>query len=148
MKGVARIALLYALFAALATAANLASQALVIAVYSGQHAIALSIAVGTLVGLPIKYVLEKQWIFNFRSESLGHDSRLFLLYAFLGVFTTLLFWGIEYAFHLAFGTDLMRYLGGAIGLSLGYWIKYHLDKKFVFVTRTPASAVQAAGARP
>lgn len=26
----------------------------------------------------------------------------------------------------------MRYLGGAIGLTLGSYIKYNLDKRFVF----------------
>jgi hypothetical protein len=26
----------------------------------------------------------------------------------------------------------MRYLGGAVGLTLGSYIKYHLDKRFVF----------------
>jgi len=34
----------------------------------------------------------------------------------------------------------MRYLGGAIGLTLGYVIKYRLDKRFVFVTRKPSTA--------
>jgi hypothetical protein len=26
----------------------------------------------------------------------------------------------------------MRYLGALIGLAIGYWAKYHLDKRFVF----------------
>jgi hypothetical protein len=26
----------------------------------------------------------------------------------------------------------MRYLGGVIGLTIGYLAKYHLDKRFVF----------------
>ena len=30
-------------------------------------------------------------------------------------------------------TDVMRYLGGVLGLSIGYYIKYQLDKPFVFV---------------
>lgn len=58
------------------------------------------------------------------------------LYTFTGVFTTALFWGIEFGFQSLFGTDAMRYLGGAIGLTLGYIIKYRLDKRFVFVPRT------------
>lgn len=134
MRQVARIATLYALFAALATAVNLACQALVIWLYAGRHAVELSILAGTASGLPVKYVLEKRHIFAFQSENLAHDGRLFVLYSGMGVFTTALFWGIEYTFHIAFGSDAMRYLGGAIGLTLGYVIKYRLDKRYVFVT--------------
>lgn len=133
MKSVARIGFLYSSFAVVATAANLATQAFVIWLYAGVYAIELSILAGTAVGLPIKYILEKRHIFEFESESLKLDGKLFLLYSFFGVFTTALFWGIEFAFQWAFGTDLMRYLGGAIGLTLGYVIKYYLDKRFVFV---------------
>lgn len=135
MSGVAKIGILYGLFAVLATAANLATQALVILTVNGSYAIELSVLAGTASGLPIKYVLEKRHIFKFASESLTHDGRLFLLYSFLGIFTTILFWVVEFTFQWLFATDLMRYLGGAIGLSLGYIIKYHLDKRFVFVNR-------------
>ena len=41
--------------------------------------------------------------------------------------------GYEYAFHLIFNTDLMRYVGGIVGLAIGFFVKYHLDKKYVFV---------------
>lgn len=136
MKGVVRIAVLYAVFAAIATAANIGCQALVIWLYAGPYAVALSILVGTAAGLPIKYVLEKRHIFSFEADNLAHDGRMFALYSFMGVFTTALFWGVEYAFHTAFGTDAMRYLGGAIGLTLGYVIKYHLDKRYVFRTES------------
>jgi len=136
MKGVVRIAVLYAVFAAIATAANIGCQALVIWLYAGPYAVALSILVGTAAGLPIKYVLEKRHIFSFEADNLAHDGRMFALYSFMGVFTTALFWGVEYAFHTAFGTDAMRYLGGAIGLTLGYIIKYHLDKRYVFRTES------------
>lgn len=133
MKRIARIGLLYAAFAALATFANLGAQALVVWVYRDAYAIELSILAGTAVGLLIKYILDKRHIFEFQADNLGHDSRLFALYSLMGVFTTGLFWSVEYAFHWMFGTDAMRYIGGAIGLALGYAIKYHLDKRFVFV---------------
>ena len=135
MKSVARIAGLYAVFAALATAVNIGSQALVIWSYHGVYVVPLSILVGTAAGLPLKYVLEKRYIFNFAANNLAHDGRMFAVYSFMGVFTTALFWAVEWAFHAAFSTDAMRYLGGVIGLSLGYAIKYHLDKRFVFVKR-------------
>lgn len=136
MKVVARIVFLYSVFAILSTAANLATQVFVIWAYSGTYAIELSILAGTAAGLPIKYILEKRHIFEFETQSLKHDGKLFVVYSFLGVFTTALFWGTEFVFQFIFGTDLMRYLGGAIGLTLGYIIKYHLDKLFVFVNRT------------
>jgi len=141
MKSVAHIAGLYAVFATLATAVNIGSQACVIWLYHGAYAVPLSILVGTAAGLPVKYVLEKRHIFGFESDNLAHDGRMFALYSLMGLFTTALFWVVEWAFHTAFGTDAMRYLGGAIGLTLGYVIKYHLDKRFVFVK---SSAVGAA----
>lgn len=140
MKNVAHIAFLYGAFAALATLANLGTQALAIWLYQGAYAVEISILAGTAAGLPIKYVLEKRHIFGFQADNLAHDGKLFVLYSFMGVFTTALFWGIEYAFQWLFGTDAMRYLGGAIGLTLGYVIKYHLDKRFVFVAKTSATA--------
>jgi putative flippase GtrA len=140
MKGVARIAVFYALFAAIATAANIGCQAAVIWLYSGPYAVPLSILIGTAAGLPIKYVLEKRHIFEFETNDIVHDGRLFILYSAMGVFTTALFWGIEFAFQLIFGTDGMRYLGGVVGLTVGYVIKYHLDKRFVFVDRAAADA--------
>jgi len=140
VRGVARIAILYAIFAAIATAVNLMSQATVIWLYGGPHAIEISILVGTAAGLPVKYVLEKQHIFEFPTVDLMHDGKLFVIYSFTGVFTTALFWGIEYVFHLLFSTDAMRYLGGAIGLTLGYVLKYRLDKRYVFVGSKPETA--------
>jgi hypothetical protein len=116
----------------LATAANIGTQALAIWIYSGIYSVELSVLAGTAMGLPIKYVLEKKYVFAFKSDSLGHDTRLFVLYGFMGVFTTAIFWGVEFAFHFLYGTDAMRYLGGAIGLTLGSYIKFHLDKRFVF----------------
>ena len=132
MRAAARLVLVYALVSGIATACNLLTQALSVWLYQGPHAIEWSVLAGTACGLPIKYALEKRFVFLFRADDLGHDTRLFVLYGFMGVFTTAVFWGIEFAFHHLFGTDAMRYLGGAIGLTLGSWIKYHLDKRYVF----------------
>ena len=135
MSRTIRLATLYSAFVMLAMACNISSQALVIWLYNGPFSIPLSILVGTVVGLPVKYFLEKRHIFNFESESFLHGGRIFMLYSFLGGFTTAIFWGIEWGFHVAFGTDTMRYVGGAIGLTIGNILKYHLDKHFVFVHR-------------
>lgn len=136
MTRLSRIAISYALIAILATAVNIACQAAVVALYQGPAYLQLSVLVGTAAGLPVKYVLEKKCIFSFTADNLAHDTRLFLLYSFLGIFTTALFWGIEYLFHIWFGTDTMRYVGAGVGLSLGYIIKYQLDKRWVFRLET------------
>ena len=105
-------------------------------VYKGPFSVEISILVGTAMGLPLRYFLEKRYIFNFSSKNLVHDGKLFIIYSAMGVITTLIFWGMEYAFHLIYDTDFMRYLGGIIGLSIGFYVKYQLDKKYVFVNGT------------
>ena len=132
-KTATRIAILYTLFAVLSTAINIGSQMLSIWIYKGPLTIEISILVGTAMGLPLRYFLEKRYIFNFTSKNLVHDGKLFVFYSAMGVITTLIFWGTEYAFHLIYDTDFMRYLGGIIGLSIGFYVKYQLDKKYVFV---------------
>jgi putative flippase GtrA len=127
------ITLLYTLFAALSTAINIGAQILSIWLYKGVNAVEVSILVGTATGLPLRYFLEKRHIFAFESKSIPHDGQLFALYSFMSVFTTAIFWGIEYSFQWLFGTDTMRYIGGGIGLAIGFYIKYQLDKKYVFV---------------
>ena len=127
-----KLAAIYALLAAIATATNIGAQAGFLLVYSGAYAIALSIMVGTGIGLIVKYGLDKRYIFRFKAENAAHDSKVFILYASTGVITTAVFWGFELSFHTLFGTDQMRYLGGVIGLAIGYVTKYELDKRFVF----------------
>ena len=132
-KTATKIAVLYSLFAVLSTAINIGSQMLSIWIYKGPLAVEISILVGTAMGLPLRYFLEKRYIFNFTSKNLVHDGKLFVFYSAMGVITTLIFWGTEYAFHFIYDTDFMRYLGGIIGLSIGFYVKYQLDKKYVFV---------------
>ena len=91
--------------------------------------------------MPLRYFLEKRYIFSFASKNIKHDGQLFILYSFMGVFTTAIFWGTEYAFHLIFTTDAMRYIGGVLGLTIGYYIKYQLDKRFVFVNKSTKAVV-------
>lgn len=126
------VAVLYTLFAVISTAINIGAQMLSMWFYKGLYAVELSILAGTAAGLPLRYILEKKHIFKFESDNIAHDGRLFVLYSFMGVFTTAIFWGVEYAFQWLFGTDTMRYLGGVIGLSIGFYVKYQLDKKYVF----------------
>ena len=132
-KTATKIAVLYTLFAVLSTAINIGSQMLSIWIYKGPLSVEIAILVGTVMGLPLRYFLEKRYIFNFTSKNLVHDGKLFVFYSAMGVITTLIFWGTEYAFHLIYDTDFMRYLGGVLGLSIGFYVKYQLDKKYVFV---------------
>lgn len=129
-----KISLVYALLALLATAANIGAQDLVIRVYGGMFAVLASVVVGTGVGLVVKYVLDKRFIFQFRARDMKHDGQTFMLYTVMGLATTMIFWGFEFGFHYLFETKEMRYLGGVIGLMIGYVTKYHLDKRYVFRT--------------
>jgi putative flippase GtrA len=132
-KTVLKIGMIYTLFVALSTVINIVSQMVSIWAYSGYLAIEVSILAGTIVGLPLRYFLEKRYIFSYTSKNIVDNGKLFALYSAMSVITTLIFWGTEYAFHIIFDTDLMRYTGGVIGLAIGFYVKYHLDKKYVFV---------------
>ena len=127
-----KLAINYAIFALIATAANIGAQDLVIRTYSGAFDILASVIVGTGVGLVVKYILDKRYIFRFRARSVAHDTQTFALYTVMGLATTVIFWGFEFGFHHIFETKEMRYLGGVIGLAIGYLTKYHIDKRFVF----------------
>lgn len=125
-------ATLYAIFALIATGANIGAQEVSTRLYQGAFSLMVSIIFGTGVGLVVKYVLDKRYIFAFRAESVAHDGKTFLLYTLMGIVTTLIFWGFEFAFDHLFASKTMRYLGGIIGLAIGYLTKYQLDKRYVF----------------
>lgn len=129
----------YAVFAALAVLANLAAQRLVLSWQDDGAGFALALVVGTGVGLVVKYVLDKRWIFADREAGLAAHGRKFTLYTLMGLVTTALFWGTETAFWLIWHTDAMREAGAVLGLAVGYVVKYNLDKRFVFApVRSPA----------
>lgn len=127
-----RLVLKYALFAVVATATNIGAQEVAGRAYAGRYSLLASVMVGTGVGLVTKYVLDKLFIFNFRAATALHDAQIFLQYAAVGVVTTLIFWAFEFGFNALFVDKNMRYLGALIGLALGYYIKYRIDKRFVF----------------
>ena len=126
------LAIKYVIFAVVATGVNIACQDLTGRIYVGMFSIYLSMFVGTLAGLAVKYVLDKKYIFYHSSKNLADDGRMFFLYTFMGIFTTLLFWGSELGFQYVFHTKSMRYVGALLGLGVGYLVKYQLDKRFVF----------------
>ncbi len=127
-----KIALMYTIFALFATVANIGSQEITIRLYQGSFAVMLSILVGTAAGLVLKYWLDKRYIFQYQTQGIQHGSKTFTLYTIMGIVTTFIFWGFELAFEAIYGTKEMRYLGGIIGLAIGYYVKYQLDKRYVF----------------
>ena len=125
----------YAAFAVVATAANLTTQRAVLKVGDiGAHFVA-AVGAGTLIGLVIKYLLDKRWIFHDAETGVKNHGRKFSLYTAMGIVTTAIFWGTETAFWLIWQTDIMRELGAVIGLAIGYAAKYNLDRRFVFTDR-------------
>ena len=133
----ARLATLYALFGVIATASNLGAQAVVhevLELHAGKLGWVywLALGFGTGVGLVIKYVLDKRWIFFDRSTGAAAHGKRFALYTTMGLATTVIFWGMQTSFFLIWDTESMLYLGGGLGLAIGYVVKYHLDKMYVF----------------
>ncbi len=124
----------YISLAVIATAVNIGVQDLFVCNYNGNFAILASVIVGTVVGLLFKYILDKRYIFRFQARGVAHDAQTFALYALMGLATTLIFWAFEFTFHHIFETKEMRYIGGGIGLAIGYLAKYNLDKHYVFGT--------------
>jgi len=137
MREMMKLTFWYTLFAIVATLANIGSQDITTRLYQGRFDITLSVLVGTAVGLLVKYILDKKYIFKYRVANLAHDTRTFLLYISMGIITTLIFWGFEFTFEYLFETKALRYLGGVIGLCIGYVVKYQLDKRYVFTGMQP-----------
>ena len=122
----------YVAFAFVAVIANLATQRAVLQFgETGAH-FSAAVGAGTIVGLVVKYLLDKRWIFYDVEIGVKNHSRKFSFYTAMGVVTTAIFWGTETAFWLVWQTDIMRELGAILGLSVGYVVKYNLDRRFVF----------------
>ena len=132
MGNVSVLVISYAGFACIATAANLATQWLSHRVYGGPYALVLEMGFGTAVGLIVKYILDKRWIFEDRSTGLDNHGKKFSLYALTGLGTTAIFWGTEFSFNALTPDGRFRYLGAVIGLGIGYVIKYFLDRRLTF----------------
>ena len=122
----------YTVFALLAMIANLAAQRMILAIDDGPDGFVIAIMFGTGVGLVLKYLLDKRWIFEDFSTGVRSHGRKFTLYTAMGVLTTLIFWGTETIFWSVWQTDFMREAGAVLGLSIGYALKYRLDRRFVF----------------
>ena len=127
-----RLAMLYTAFAIVATLCNILAQDICNYLYFGKFSLLISIMIGTGCGLIIKYILDKKYIFQYKTKNFRHNRQIFFLYTSMGLLTTFIFWGFEFGFHYIFETKEMRYLGGILGLIIGYICKYYLDKRYVF----------------
>lgn len=122
----------YGAFAVIATVANLGIQRLVMPAGEGLPVYLAAVFAGTLVGLIIKYALDKRWIFFDAESGLKQHGHKFTLYTAMGIVTTAIFWGTESVFWFVWHTQAMRELGAVLGLAIGYVVKYRLDRRFVF----------------
>ena len=125
----------YAVFAAIATGINIAVQRSVAVFVHGPFTIYVSLFFGTISGLGVKYLLDKRFIFYYRTRSVGEEAAKVFLYVVMSGFTTAVFWAVEIGFDALFEFNAARYVGAAVGLTLGYSLKYELDRRFVFVPR-------------
>lgn len=95
----------------------------------------IKIAVGTILGFVTKFILDKFFVFKEKQESLTHTFKQIIIYGFLAVFTTIIFWSFQLGFKLLFGSGVVEYIGALLGLAIGYTVKFFLDKKFVFIKK-------------
>ena len=123
---------LYTFFAIIATFSNLITQRFIISFSQSNLFFLIAIFCGTLVGLFIKFFLDKKWIFFDKTSGLISQSRKFSKYSLMGILPTLIFWSTETIFWFLWNTENMREIGASIGLGIGYIIKYKLDNRFVF----------------
>jgi putative flippase GtrA len=126
------VAVKYAVFAAMATLANLSVQRVSLWIYQAEHSLYVAMFFGTLAGLLVKYELDKRFIFFYMIRTRREDLVKFILYTIMGIFTTLLFWGMELLFDSIFSFEAAKFFGAALGLAAGYTAKFFLDKRFVF----------------
>jgi putative flippase GtrA len=126
------IAIKYSLFALISTTGNLLFQYFSLFFYDGTASLFIAMFIGTIAGLISKYILDKKYIFYHIVKGKADDAHKFVIYSFMGVFTTLIFWATEITFDFFSSSENTKYIGAVIGLSIGYTIKYFLDKQYVF----------------
>ena len=97
------------------------------------YGLLIQMGTATIVAFIFKYLVDKLIIFKDKTSyfSTKHINQVFF-YGIFAVFTTLIFWGTELFFKFMFNFQNSQYIGAIIGLSIGYTIKFLLDRKFVF----------------
>jgi putative flippase GtrA len=131
------IAVRYIMFAIIAGLANLATQEATIQVLPPLVPVMLSVLAGTAVGFVVKYLLDKSYVFLDGYDGHVAELRKVFLYGFFSIATTLLFWAVELSFWYIWNTIEAKYIGAVGGLSIGNWLKYMLDRTWVFPQDRP-----------
>jgi putative flippase GtrA len=126
-----QVASRYLAFAGLSTAANLGAQQLVVSMAPAAP-LMVSIVTGTVLGFGSKYILDKRFVFYDDHASHCDEARKVVTYGLLSVVTTAIFWAFELGFWFVWKTVAGKYCGAVIGLSVGYAMKYWLDRRLVF----------------
>jgi len=124
------LVVVYAAFCALAITVNLGLQ-LIASRWLG-FGYWMSLVIGTGGGLVFKYVLDRNYVFRARDVGAAKDVGRFLVYARFGLLTTGIFWTAEWVGHVSTGGEAGRYVGGGLGLCIGYALKYWMDRRWVF----------------
>lgn len=126
------LVLRYGAFAVVATLANLGAQRVALALWSGPGALVLAMVFGTGIGLVVKYLLDKRWIFYDMETGAKAHGRKFGLYTAMGLVTTAIFWGMEAGAWAIWHSTAAREAGAILGLAIGYVVKFQLDRRYVF----------------
>lgn len=126
-------------FAGLATGLNIFSQFLVKSgledIFGNNIVYIIQLLTGTVVGFIFKFIVDKFLIFQ--EKKLDRTLKQLTIYTFFAVITTAIFWGIETLFQILFCFENRELIGGFLGLSIGYTVKFFLDKKWVFRVENP-----------
>ena len=117
---------LYFLFALLAAFVNLIGQHIFLTYNKNLF---LAVIVGSAAALFFKYILDSSIVFDGKKRI---NLKTFLTYAFIGACITPIIWVVEVIFLNIFGTVFMRDVGALLGIALAYYIKYEMDKRYVF----------------
>lgn len=121
----------YLISAVISVGANLLAQEAVVQAVPPAP-LMLSIIFGTGVGFLVKYVIDKTWTFRARYTDYATEARRMSLSAVFSVLTTIIFWTFEVLFFAIWGTAFAKYSGAVLGLAIGYFVKFLLDRKHVF----------------
>ena len=100
--------------------------------YRGFLNLYVALSFGTLVGFTLKYYQDKKYIFSIETTARKKEIEDFILYAFIWLCITSIFWIFEIGMDYLFKNESTKYVFGAIGLVTRYSIKYFLDKKYIF----------------
>ena len=117
---------LYFLFALFSSFINIIGQHIFLNYYENLF---LAVVCGSAAGLIFKYSLDSIIVFEGNRKI---NLKTFITYAFIGACITPIIWIVEVTFLNIFGTVFMRDVGALLGIALAYYIKFEIDKRYVF----------------